>query len=159
MSLSRLQPAAWTAGVAKDDTAVAERRRDHQTTFANTFPPANVLAAQERFDALVKHLQANADYYANVRITDMIARGQLALLPELLPYLPFVALQPMTVVNGRLAYAIDLTSSPAFDPPADFLQHVVDSIPDDTETGGLSARVVHVSPSSLETWSFPCELM
>jgi hypothetical protein len=130
--------AAWTAGLATDAAAAAERRRDHQTAFADTFPPANVLAAQERFDALVRHLQANADYYANVRVTDMIARGQLAVPPELLQYFPFVALQPMTVVNGRLAYAVDLSSSPGFSPAEKLLQSVVDALPDDPEQGEIS---------------------
>jgi hypothetical protein len=130
--------ATWTAAATKSDEEAAEARRNHQTTFATVFPAANVLAAQERFDALVRHLRANADYYANVMVTDMISRGQFPVPIDLLQFAGFVALQPMTVVRGRLAYAIDLSSSPQFAAAATLLQSVIDAIPDTTETDDVT---------------------
>jgi hypothetical protein len=123
----------WTGAADEDEAAAEEARRNHQTTFTTVFPPANVLAAQERFNALVLHLRANADYYANVIVTDMVSRGQFPVPTELLPMAGFVALQPMTVVRGRLAYRIDVTSSTQFDAARKLLQGVIDSIPDDTQ--------------------------
>ena len=130
--------ARWTGGVAKSEESAAESRRNHQTTFATVFPAANVLAAQERFDALVRHLNANADYYANVIVTDMVARGQFPVPTELLPFSGFVALQPMTVVRGRLAYAIDLESSTQFAPAIALLQSVIDAIPSELESDEIT---------------------
>lgn len=126
--------AAWTRDSAKDQTAAAEARRAHQSTFASTFPAATVLVAQERFDALVRHLRVNADYYANALVTDMISRGQFPVPPELLPYAAFVALQPMAVVRGRLAYAIDLSASSEFTTAAALLEKVMEAIPSEQKT-------------------------
>lgn len=128
----------WTSGDDDGDAAAAEARRNRQATFDAVFPAANVLAAQERFDALVLHLRANADYYANVMVTDMISRGQFPVPPELLPYAGFVALQPMTVIGGRLAYAIDLAASKQFAAALTLLQKVIDAIPGETETGEIT---------------------
>lgn len=129
--------AAWSAAARKDDGEAAQRRSDHRATFTSVFPAANVLAAQERFDALQRHLRANADYYANVMVTDMISRGQFPVPVDLLPYVSFVALQPIAVVRGRLAYAVDL-SSPQFAAAAALLKSVIDSLPGTTETDEIA---------------------
>jgi hypothetical protein len=129
--------AKWTAGAEKDEAAAAEARRNHQTLFSSVFPAAAVLAAQERFDALVRHLRANADYYANVMVSDMISRGQFPVPPELLPHAAWIALQPMAVVRGRLAYAINLAASPQFAAAVALLQTVIAAIPGDDETGDM----------------------
>jgi hypothetical protein len=126
--------ATWTSDVAKSEAAAAEERRDRQTTFSTVFPAANILAAQERFDALVRHLRLNADYYAQVIVTDMVSRGQFPVPTELLPFSGSVALQPMTVVRGRLAYEIDLSSSARFASASALLQSVIAAIPNEEET-------------------------
>ena len=126
--------ATWTSDAAKSEEAAAEARRNHQTTFTTVFPAANVLAAQERFDALVRHLRLNADYYAQVIVTDMVSRGQFPVPTDLLPFSGFVALQPMTVVRGQLAYAIDLSSSAQFASALALLQSVIAAIPNEKET-------------------------
>ena len=130
--------ATWTSDNTKSETAAAEAKRSHQAAFTSVFPAANVLAAQERFDALVRHLRANADYYANVMVTDMVSRGQFPVPTELLPFIGFVALQPMTVVRGRLAYPIDLSSAAQFAAARALLQGVIDAIPNDTATGEIT---------------------
>jgi len=129
--------AAWSAAARKDDSEATQRRRDHRATFTSVFPAGNVLAAQERFDALQRHLHANADYYANVMITDMISRGQFPVPMDLMPFASFVTLQPIAVVRGRLAYAVDL-SSPQFASAAGLLKTVIDSLPETTETDEIS---------------------
>lgn len=129
--------AAWMAAARKDDDEAAQRRRDHRATFSSVFPAGNVLAAQERFDALQRHLRANADYYANVMVTDMISRGQFPVPIALLPYASFVSLQPIAVVRGRLAYAIDV-SSPQFATAAGLLKGIIDSLPTEAESDEIS---------------------
>jgi hypothetical protein len=129
--------AAWSAAARKDDSEATQRRSDQRATFTSVFPAGNVLAAQERFDALLRHLRANADYYANVMVTDMISRGQFPVPMDLLPYSNFVSLQPIAVVRGRLAYAVDL-SSPQFAAAAGLLKTVIDSLPETTETEEIS---------------------
>lgn len=127
--------AAWLGDTQQDAKAAAQARQNHQSTFATVFPPATVLAAQERFDALIRHLRAYSDYYANVVITDLVSRGQFPLPPVLAPYVGFIGLQPLTVVGGRLAYALDLSVGGQFGAAQAILAKLVDQIPDDAVTG------------------------
>jgi hypothetical protein len=130
--------AAWTADTNAGATAAADAKRAHQALFASVFPPADLLTAQERFDALVRHLQAYGDYYANVMITDLISRGQFRLPPALLPYLGCISLEPVAVVDGQLAYAIDLTASTQFASAATYLQTIVGQVDATPTTGDVA---------------------
>jgi hypothetical protein len=126
--------AAWVADNQTDATAAANAKTAHKDLFASIFPPGALLAAQERFDALQRHLQAYSDYYANVIVSDLISRGQFPLPSALLPYLGCISLQPMAVVDGQLAYAIDLSVSSQFNAAANFLNGIVSGIDPSTKT-------------------------
>jgi hypothetical protein len=117
--------AAWVADTTGTATAAADAKAAHISTFAATFPPADLLIAKERFDALVKHLLAYSDYYANVIITDLISRGQFQTPTALYPYLGFISPVPIAVVGGKLAFQIDLSGSTQFGGAITYLQNLL----------------------------------
>jgi hypothetical protein len=130
--------AAWKKDAGQSAAAAAQTRQAHQSLFVSVFPPGTVLTAMERFDALVRHLGAYSDYYANSILTDLISRGQFSVPVALLPFLGFVSPNPVAVVQGKLAYAIDLSSSPSFSAAIQLLQGIVDALPDETTTGEVT---------------------
>ena len=130
--------AAWVTDTQNAATTASQARDAHKAVFAAIFPPADVLMAQERFDALVKHLQAYDDYYANIVVTALISRGQFQTPPALLPWLGIIAPQPTAVVNGKLAYAVDLSVSSQFDAGVAYLQTIVNLIPTDASSSEVT---------------------
>jgi hypothetical protein len=122
---------AWI-DVAKTRQTAADQ------AFSSMFPPSQVLAARERFDALVHHLKSYSDYYAFAVMSDLISRNQLVLPPALLAYRLFIAPQPVAVVAGRLAYAIDLSSTSQFAPVVTAIEAIIASIQDDGPSGEVT---------------------
>lgn len=106
----RASEKAAAATAASDWKATREARR---AAVDGMFPPARVLQAKERLDALLVHLSRYGDYYGYQILMDRRAAG-LDVQPPAIATLDPQAVErtPMALVNGKVAYRVDLDASP-----------------------------------------------
>ena len=101
---------AASATAASDAKATREARK---ASLDAMFPPARVLQAKERLEALLVHLERYGDYYRYQILMDRRAAGLDVQPPSIAALDPeAVERTPMALVNGRVAYRVDLDASP-----------------------------------------------
>jgi len=111
-SLYSSMVAAETAG---RKTAEADARADRETrraAMSSNFPPATVLDAQERKEALSKHLTSYWDHYAYEILMDRRTAGLDVRPPLIVGLGGAVESAPTALIDGKVAYRVDLDAMP-----------------------------------------------
>jgi hypothetical protein len=101
----------------------ANDKAAHQAALDALIPPAKLLDARERFDSLSSHLLQYGDYYRFHILMDRRASGEDLRPPTIASLGDSVDPTPVALINGKLAYQVNLDAMPG---AADLLEKLLD---------------------------------